>query len=126
MESEDLAAPYSCRVHLGELAGRVGPILGFLICITVVAELADGLGVFATVARAASRLARGSVLGLWLLIVLVAVVATAVLSLDTTAVLLTPVVLALARQLDLDRAPQTVMAMINSPRCGIGSAGGRR
>ena len=98
------ATPYSCRVHLGELAGRVGPILGFLVCITVVAELADGLGVFATVARAASRLARGSVLGLWLLIVLVAVVATAVLSLDTTAVLLTPVVLALARQLDLDRA----------------------
>src|SRR4051794_29696226 len=56
------------------------------------------------VARAAARLARGSVLGLWLLVVLVAVVATAVLSLDTTAVLLTPVVLALAAQLGLDRA----------------------
>jgi len=84
------------------LGGRVGPVLGFVVCITVVAELANHLGVFAMVARGAARLARGSVLGLWLLVVLVAVVATTVLSLDTTAVLLTPVVLALAAQLDLD------------------------
>jgi arsenical pump membrane protein len=89
-------------VNLGELAGRVGPILGFLVCITVVAELSDSIGVFRMVARGASRLARGSVVGLWLLVVLVAVVCTAVLSLDTTAVLLTPVVLSLARQLKLD------------------------
>lgn len=84
------------------LFDRVAPILGFLVCITVVADLADGIGVFAMVARAASRLARGSVLGLWLLVVAVAVVSTSVLSLDTTAVLLTPVVLALASQLNLD------------------------
>jgi Na+/H+ antiporter NhaD/arsenite permease-like protein len=44
------------------------------------------------------------VLGLWLLIVGVAVTSTAVLSLDTTAVLVILVVLALARQLDLDVA----------------------
>jgi arsenical pump membrane protein len=91
-------------VPWAELFSRVAPILGFLVCITVVAELADGLGVFATIARGAARLAAGSILLLWLLVVLVAVVATAVLSLDTTAVLLTPVVLALARQLNLDRA----------------------
>ena len=90
-------------MDLAELAGRVGPILGFVVCITVVAELADGLGVFALLARGTARLARGSVLRLWLLVVLVAVLATAVLSLDTTAVLLTPVVLALAAQLRLDR-----------------------
>lgn len=89
-------------MQLEELAVRVGPILGFLICITIVADLANGLGVFATVARGAARMARGSVLRLWLLVVLVAVASTTVLSLDTTAVLLTPVVLALARQLDLD------------------------
>jgi arsenical pump membrane protein len=81
---------------------RVGPILAFLVCVTIVAELADGLGVFSTLAQGAARLAHGSVLGLWLLIVGVAVTSTAVLSLDTTAVLVTPVVLALARQLDLD------------------------
>jgi arsenical pump membrane protein len=90
-------------MDLTELADRVGPILGFVVCITVVAELADGLGVFALLARGTARLARGSVLRLWLLVVLVAVLATAVLSLDTTAVLLTPVVLALAGQLRLDR-----------------------
>jgi arsenical pump membrane protein len=90
-------------VHFGELVGRVGPILGFLVCITTVAELADGIGVFRTVARGASRLAGGRVVVLWLLVVLVATVSTAVLSLDTTAVLLTPVVLALAKQLKLDR-----------------------
>lgn len=89
-------------MDLGALVSRVGPILIFLVCITVVAELADGIGVFATLARAAARLARGSVVGLWLLVVLVATACTAVLSLDTTAVLLTPVVLSLAQQLRLD------------------------
>jgi arsenical pump membrane protein len=89
-------------VHLQALVERVGPILGFVVCITIVAELAGQIGVFRTVARGASRLAGGSVLVLWLLVALVATVSAAVLSLDTTAVLLTPVVLALARQLDLD------------------------
>jgi arsenical pump membrane protein len=89
-------------VHLEALVERVAPILGFVVCITIVAELAGEIGVFRTVARGASRLAGGSVLTLWLLVVLVATVSAAVLSLDTTAVLLTPVVLALARQLDLD------------------------
>ena len=87
-----------------ELADRVVPILGFVLCITVVAELADRIGVFATLADRVAALARGSVLRLWLLVVGLASVSTAVLSLDTTAVLLTPVVLALAAQLGLDRA----------------------
>ena len=86
-----------------DLANRVGPILVFLVAITVVAELADGIGLFAIIARWAAVLGRGSVLGLWLLVVLVATVATAVLSLDTTAVLLTPVVLVLARRLGLSQ-----------------------
>jgi arsenical pump membrane protein len=93
-------------VHLPDLidlAVRVGPILVFLTAITVVAELADRIGLFAVIARWAAVLGRGSVLGLWLLVVLVATAATAVLSLDTTAVLLTPVVLVLARRLRLDQ-----------------------
>ena len=87
-----------------EVLDRIVPILGFLLCITVVAELADRIGVFAVLADQAARLARGSIWRLWVLVVLVAVIATVVLSLDTTAVLLTPVVLAMARQLGLDRA----------------------
>lgn len=90
-------------MDLAALVTRVGPILGFVVCITVVAELASGIGVFTTLAHGAAWLARGSVLALWLLVVAVAVLATTVLSLDTTAVLLTPVVLALAAQLRLDR-----------------------
>ena len=48
---------------------------------------------------------RGRVLLLWLLVVLLATLTTIVLSLDTTAVLLTPVVLALAAQLGLSPLP---------------------
>lgn len=87
-----------------ELADRVVPILGFLLCITIVAELADRVGVFAVLADRIAALAGGSVPRLWGLTAVLAILATAVLSLDTTAVLLTPVVLALATQLELDRA----------------------
>ncbi|MBA8794957.1 arsenical pump membrane protein [Friedmanniella endophytica] len=91
-------------MHLEALFERVGPILGFLVCITVVAELADRIGLFDVLAREAARIARGSVVGLWLLVVLVGSVSSAVLSLDTTAVLITPVVLVLARQLGLSQS----------------------
>lgn len=87
-----------------EFADRVLPILGFVLFITVVAELADRIGVFAVLADRLAVLARGSVLLLWVLIVVLAALSTAVLSLDTTAVLLTPVALALATRLRLDLA----------------------
>lgn len=94
--------PYCAGVDLEAFATRVGPILGFLVCITVIAELADMIGIFRALAYAAARVARGSVLGLWLLVVVVAAASSALLSLDTTAVLITPVVLVLARRLNLD------------------------
>ena len=93
---------YRSRVDFLQLAERVGPILGFLVCITVIAELADMIGVFRVLAYGAARIARGSVLVLWLLVVVVSTAASAVLSLDTTAVLITPVVLVLARRLGLN------------------------
>src|SRR4051794_12766694 len=74
------------------VGGRVWPILLFVVAITVVAELAAEAGVFAALAERLARLSRGRTIALWLLIVLFAVVSTAFLSLDTTAVLLTPVV----------------------------------
>jgi len=101
----------------GDVVVRVAPVLVFLVAITVVAELADAAGVFTvaatTAARAAARrpvggaaearrgAARGPAARLWLLVVVLAVAAITVLSLDTTAVLLTPVVLTLARRLGL-------------------------
>jgi arsenical pump membrane protein len=82
-----------------ETLARAAPILVFLLTITVVAELADAAGVFQSAAALAARGGRGSVRWLWLLVVLLGSVTTVLLSLDTTAVLLTPVVLALAGQL---------------------------
>jgi arsenical pump membrane protein len=80
---------------------RVAPILVFLASITVVAELADEAGVFEAAAAVAARRGHGSVRRLWLLVVAIAAATTVLLSLDTTAVLLTPVVLALASRLSV-------------------------
>ncbi|MGY4719144.1 SLC13 family permease [Naumannella huperziae] len=85
-----------------ELAQRTLPVLGFLLGMTLVAELADRAGLFLALAHRLARIARGSVPVLWLGLVVVAAACTAFLSLDTTAVLLTPVVLALARRLRID------------------------
>lgn len=90
---------------LAEVADRAGPVLGFLVAVTVVAELADDAGVFDAAARLAARLGRGRTWLLWLLVVTLGTLSTVVLSLDTTAVLLTPVVLALTAQLKLDPLP---------------------
>jgi arsenical pump membrane protein len=84
---------------------RTLPVLLFLVAITVLAELADEAGVFDVAAHKAARLARGRTLVLFGLVVLLATATTVLLSLDTTAVLVTPVVLALAAQLELAPLP---------------------
>ncbi len=89
---------------LDELAHRVLPVLAFLAAITVVAELSEAAGVFEVASDLAARWARGRVWRLWALVALLSTAATIVLSLDTTAVLLTPVVLALARRLRVSTA----------------------
>ncbi|WP_022909038.1 SLC13 family permease [Aestuariimicrobium kwangyangense] len=85
------------------LVERTGPVLGFLLALTIVAEIADRAGVFDIAGHWCARAAHGSVLRLWLLVVALATLATIVLSLDTTAVLLTPVVLAIAKVAGLER-----------------------
>ncbi|GAA3702289.1 ArsB/NhaD family transporter [Terrabacter ginsenosidimutans] len=90
---------------LTQLVERVAPILVFLVAITVVAEICDLSGLFDVLAHHAARLARGRVIVLWLLIVGLAVVCTVVLSLDTTAVLLTPVAIVVARQVGAPPLP---------------------
>jgi arsenical pump membrane protein len=87
--------------ELLDMLRRVAPILVFLGSITVVAELADEAGVFEAAATLAARRGGGSVRRLWLLVVAIAAATTVLLSLDTTAVLLTPVVLALAARLSV-------------------------
>lgn len=84
---------------------RGGPIMVFLVAITVLAELADRAGVFDAAAGMCARVARGSTVRLFLLVAALATVITVGMSLDTTAVLLTPVVLALAFRLGLSPRP---------------------
>lgn len=89
----------------GDVFAQIGPVLAFLIGITVIAELADNAGVFAAAARIAARLGGGSVRRLFVLVVVLGTLTTLFLSLDTTAVLLTPVVLTLAVQLEISPIP---------------------
>lgn len=90
---------------MSQLADRIGPVLAFLVCITVVAEVAAHAGVFDVAGHWAARAARGRTPLLWLVVVVLACVSTTVLSLDTTAVLLTPVVITTARQARLPALP---------------------
>ena len=85
----------------GDVTRRMAPILLFLVAITVLAELAEVAKVFDVAALHSSRLARGRTGLLFLLVALLATVTTVLLGLDTTAVLLTPVVLSMSVQLDL-------------------------
>ncbi|MGN7147657.1 SLC13 family permease [Arthrobacter sp. SAFR-179] len=80
----------------GELASRTIPILAFVLAMSLVTELVDEAGLFRVVTDRLAALGRGRVFLLWLLVVAVATVATVFLSLDTTAVLVTPVVVLLA------------------------------
>ena len=88
-----------------ELVDRVVPVLLFLAGATVLAGLVGAAGVFDAAAVRAARLAGGRPWALLGLVALLATATTAVLSLDTTAVLVTPVALSLARQLDLSPWP---------------------
>src|SRR5215472_11505543 len=84
---------------------RILPLLLFLGTVIVLAELTAAAGVFDVIAVRVAGRARGNYLALFALCVLFAVVTTTVLNLDTTAVLLTPVMLALARKVGIAAIP---------------------
>ena len=90
---------------LGVLCERVWPILLFVVAITVVTELASEAGLFTWIAERAAGLGHGRTWALWLATVVLACLCTIFLSLDTTAVLLTPVVVVLARHCGLPPLP---------------------
>ncbi|MFE0039612.1 SLC13 family permease [Streptomyces sp. NPDC059015] len=91
--------------HTAEEAARLGPVIGFLAAVLVLARLCDDEGLFRACGawmarRSAGRPGRllASVFGL-------ASVITAVLSLDATVVLLTPVVFATAARMGVRPKP---------------------
>ncbi|MFF0492264.1 SLC13 family permease [Nocardia sp. NPDC004068] len=87
---------------------RVGPLLLFLGSVIVLAHLARRALVFDVIAHRLAIIGRGRYPILFVLCVLFAATTTMVLNLDTTAVLLTPVMLALARPA---RIPPLPLAM---------------
>ncbi|EXG79644.1 SLC13 family permease [Cryptosporangium arvum] len=84
---------------------RVVPLLLFLGTVIVLAELTARAEVFDVVASWLARLGRGRYPVLFALCVGFATLVTAILNLDTTAVLLTPVMLALATRLEVAPLP---------------------
>ncbi|MEO6019906.1 MAG: SLC13 family permease [Knoellia sp.] len=91
--------------ELLDLGARVGPVMVFLVAMTIVAEVAEIAGVFDVAAHWTSHAGRQRTWLLWLLVVALATACTIVLSIDTTAVLLTPVVIPMTRQLGIAAMP---------------------
>ena len=93
------------RATADATVGRILPLLLFLGTVIVLAELTAKAGVFDVIAVRVASLARGNYLALFVLCVFFAATTTVVLNLDTTAVLLTPVMLALARKAGIAAIP---------------------
>ncbi|MEW2401494.1 SLC13 family permease [Streptomyces sp. NPDC046862] len=89
----------------GDAMTRIAPLLAFLGTVIVLAELTSKAEVFDVVAARVARAGRGSYAALFLLCVAFASVTTIALNLDTTAVLLTPVMLALASRVGIAPVP---------------------
>ncbi|WP_209305711.1 SLC13 family permease [Mycobacterium sp. PS03-16] len=86
-------------------AARLAPVVGFLAAVLVLAQLCDDEGLFHAAGVLMARAGGGDPRRLLLIVFALAAATTAVLSLDATVVLLTPVVLATARTLSIPAAP---------------------
>ena len=85
--------------HAGAEAGQLGPVIGFLAAVLVLAQFCDEEGLFRACGAWMARWAAGRPRRLLAAVFALASVITAVLSLDATVVLLTPVVFATAARL---------------------------
>lgn len=90
---------------VGSAFALTWPVLLFLVLITLVADLCADLRLFDVLAHGLARIAGGSVPRLFAAYCLLATLTTIGLSLDTTAVMLTPIGLALAAELGLSPRP---------------------
>ena len=89
---------------LAELSGLL-PVVAFLAAVLVISELCGAAGLFRYAGAMMARASRGSPPRLLGLVFVVAAVTTAVLSLDATVVLLTPVVFATASRVGVRPRP---------------------
>lgn len=84
---------------------RLLPVVGFLAAILVLAHICDREGLFHAAGTLMTRTSAGSPRRLLATVFVIAAATTAALSLDATAVLLTPVVLASARAMSVPARP---------------------
>ena len=84
---------------------EIAPTVGFLVVVLLLAHLAGREGLFTWAAALTARQAGRSAAGLLARVVVLSAVVTAVLSLDATVVLLTPVVLATAAHMRVPARP---------------------
>ena len=90
----------------GHALAALGPTVGFLAALLVLADGARRAGVFEALGAIMSRGARSDPRRLLAMVFVVASLTTAALSLDSTIVLLTPIVFATAARLRADPKPQ--------------------
>jgi arsenical pump membrane protein len=91
--------------HALTQATRLGPVIGFLAAVLVLAQLCQDEGLFRAIGAWLARGCAGRPRRLLVRVFVVASVVTAVLSLDATVVLLTPVVFATAARLGARAKP---------------------
>lgn len=84
---------------------RLLPVVGFLAAVLLLARLCDDEGLFRAAGAAMARTNSGGQQRLLVMVFVIAAATTAILSLDATVVLLTPVVLATARTLRVPARP---------------------
>lgn len=96
--------------HVREEAERLGPVIGFLAAVLVLAKLCDDDGLFHACGSWMGRWAAGRPRRLLGAVFALASLITAALSLDATVVLLTPVVFATAARMGARPAPHVYAA----------------
>ncbi len=96
--------------HVRAEAERLGPVVGFLAAVLVLARLCDDDGLFQACGAWMARAAAGSPRRLLAAVFVLASAITAVLSLDATVVLLTPVVFATAARIGARPKPHVYAA----------------
>ncbi|MFI6932154.1 SLC13 family permease [Streptomyces sp. NPDC050287] len=93
--------------HARQEAERLGPVVGFLAAVLVLAHFCDVEGLFTACGDWMARRAAGSPGRLLAAVFVLASAITAVLSLDATVVLLTPVVFATASRMGVAAKPHS-------------------
>jgi arsenical pump membrane protein len=94
----------------GGAVREIAPTVAFLVVVLLLADLADREGLFTWAAAVTARRAGRSPMGLLARVVLLSALVTAVLSLDATVVLLTPIVLATATRMRVPSRPHAYAA----------------